>query len=79
MVAQQQAHGAAAASPATPAAIPPASVPMRWTEEAMLRLERVPAFVRNMARSGIEEFARSQGLTEVTGEVMDAARQKFGM
>lgn len=50
-----------------------------WTPEALARLERVPSFVRSMAQNSIEEFARESGHTEITTEVMDAARGNFGM
>ena len=50
-----------------------------WTEEALERLERIPSFVQSMAKAGIENYARENGHTEITGEVMDAARGNFGM
>ena len=50
-----------------------------WTPEALERLERVPSFVRSMAKASIEEFARENGHTEITTEVMDTARGNFGM
>ena len=50
-----------------------------WTPEALERLERVPSFVRSMAKTSIEEFARENGHTEITTEVMDTARGDFGM
>ena len=50
-----------------------------WTPEALERLERVPSFVRSMAKNSIEEFARENGHTEITTEVMDTARGNFGM
>lgn len=50
-----------------------------WTLEALERLERIPSFVRPMAKMGIEGFAKDNGHTEITGEVMDAARGNFPM
>ena len=50
-----------------------------WTPEALARLERVPSFVRSMAKTSIEEFARENGHTEITTEVMDTVRGDFGM
>ena len=50
---------------------------LTWTAEALERLERIPAFVRPMAKMGIESFAKDNGHTEITGEVMDAARGNF--
>ena len=48
-----------------------------WTPEALERLERIPSFVRPMAKMGIESFAKENGHNEITGEVMDAARGNF--
>ena len=48
-----------------------------WSAEALERLERIPAFVRPMAKMGIESFAKDNGHAEITGEVMDAARGNF--
>lgn len=48
-----------------------------WSAEALERLERIPAFVRPMAKMGIESFAKDNGHTEITAEVMDAARGNF--
>ena len=52
---------------------------IRWTAAAEARLERVPAFVRPMARTGIEQFARDKGAVEVDEQILDAAREFFGM
>lgn len=53
--------------------------PIRWTAAAEARLAKVPAFVRPMARAGIERFARERGSLEVDEQVLDAAREFFGM
>ena len=50
---------------------------LQWTSEALERLDRIPSFVRPMAKMGIESFAKDNGHTEITGEVMDAARGNF--
>ena len=55
----------------------PASV--RWTDAAEARLANVPAFVRPMARAGIEKFAAENGAAEVNEQILDAAREFFGM
>ena len=52
---------------------------IRWTAAAEARLERVPAFVRPMARTGIEQFARDKGAVEVDEQILDAAKEFFGM
>jgi Proto-chlorophyllide reductase 57 kD subunit len=50
-----------------------------WTAAAEARLARVPGFVRPMARTGIEQFARDRGLLEVDEAILDEAREFFGM
>ena len=53
--------------------------PVRWTPGAEARLANIPEFVRPMARTGIERFARERGTLEVDDEVLDEAREFFGM
>jgi hypothetical protein len=53
--------------------------PIRWTPAAEARLANIPAFVRPMARTGIERFARERGALEVDEPILDAARDFFGM
>ena len=53
--------------------------PVRWTAAAEARLANIPAFVRPMARTGIEGFARERGVLEVDEQILDAARDFFGM
>jgi hypothetical protein len=52
---------------------------VRWTAAAEARLANIPAFVRPMARTGIERFARERGALEVDEKILDAARDFFGM
>ncbi|MFQ5651083.1 MAG: PCP reductase family protein [bacterium] len=52
---------------------------IHWTPEATERLHRVPTFVREMARMGVEEFASAHGYDVITEEVMTAARAERGM
>jgi hypothetical protein len=59
-----------------PAADP---LPIRWTAAAEARLANIPAFVRPMARTGIEQFARDNGSVEVDEKILDKAREFFGM
>jgi hypothetical protein len=68
----------AAALGDTPAAASPAS-DVTWAPEAEARLERIPAFIRAMARRSIERFAEGKGYRTVTEAVMDEARVVFGM
>ena len=65
-----------AEAPARSTAPPPT---VRWTAEAEARLEKIPEFVRPMARSGIERFAVERGVAEVDEGILDAAREFFGM
>jgi hypothetical protein len=55
------------------------AIPVRWTAAAEARLANIPAFVRPMARTGIEQFARERGALEVDERMLDAAREFFGM
>ena len=54
-------------------------IPVRWTPAAEARLANIPEFVRPMARTGIERFAREKGALEVDEQILDAAREFFGM
>jgi light-independent protochlorophyllide reductase subunit B len=53
--------------------------PVRWTAAAEARLAKVPAFVRPMAKAGIERYARDNGCSEVDEQILEAAREFFGM
>jgi hypothetical protein len=63
------------------AAAPDAAVDegVRWTAEASARMQAVPEFVRPMAKSGIERFAKESGHAEITLAVLDEAKSRFGM
>jgi len=54
-------------------------IPVQWTSGAEARLANIPEFVRPMARTGIERFARERGALEVDEKILDAARDFFGM
>ena len=56
-----------------------AEAAVRWTAAAEARLANIPEFVRPMARTGIERFARERGVLEVDEKILDAARDFFGM
>jgi hypothetical protein len=58
---------------------PAEAIPVRWTAAAEARLANIPEFVRPMARTGIERFARERGTLEVDEQILDAARDFFGM
>ena len=67
------------ATDSVPSRQAPQAMPVRWTAAAEARLEKVPAFVRPMARAGIEQFARDNGSLEVDERILDAAKEFFGM
>jgi len=52
---------------------------VRWSAEAEARMQSVPDFVRPMAMSGIERFAKESGHAEITLAVLDEAKSRFGM
>ena len=55
----------------------PDSLP--WTPEATSRLENIPEFARPMAKTGIEKFAKDRGLPQIDAQVLEQARNFFGM
>ena len=59
------------------AAAPESGLP--WTPEAAARIERIPSFIRPMARKAVERLAESKGYPAITEAVMDEARGAFGM
>ncbi len=44
-----------------------------WTHEAETRMERVPSFVRNMARMAILRYAQERGHTVITERIVEEA------
>ena len=52
---------------------------VRWTAAAEARLQNIPEFVRPMAKTGIEKFAKDRGSLEVDEKILDAAKDFFGM
>jgi hypothetical protein len=52
---------------------------VRWTAEAAARMQAIPEFVRPMAKTGIEKFAKEGGHDEITLAVLDEAKSRFGM
>ena len=50
-----------------------------WTPEAIARLENIPEFARPMARTGIETFAKDNGLAQIDAQVLEQAKEFFGM
>ncbi len=50
-----------------------------WTPEATERLANIPEFARPMAKTGIEKFAKDRGLEQIDVDVLEKARDFFGM
>ncbi|MBI4607544.1 MAG: PCP reductase family protein [Candidatus Rokubacteria bacterium] len=50
-----------------------------WSPEAQARVERIPEFVRPMARKAIERYAEGKGYSLITEAVLDEARTAIGM
>jgi hypothetical protein len=51
---------------------------MEWTPDAEARLKEIPFFVRPAARKKIEKFAQAANATQITAEIYEQAKQKFG-
>ena len=50
---------------------------IQWDEEALKRIEKIPSFVRNMAKSKIEKAAIAAGEERITVEFLDANKSKL--
>lgn len=50
---------------------------VEWTPEAEAKLKEIPFFVRPAARKKIEKFAQDEGLSQITVEVYEQAKQRF--
>ncbi len=51
---------------------------LAWTREAQGELNKVPGFVRGKVKRNTEKFARERNLSEITLEVMYAAKEAVG-
>ena len=72
--------GAGEAEQPGPAGTPVSGQPaLAWSDDAKKRLENVPKFARPMAILAIERYAKEHGITAITPEVMQAAREKMGI
>ena len=75
---REGAFAGAAGSPPLPAGQTPPG-PVRWSVEAVERLNGVPKFVRGMVKRIYNEYARDSGIEEITPAVMDRARSDLGL
>jgi light-independent protochlorophyllide reductase subunit B len=51
---------------------------LSWNKEAQGELNKIPGFVRGKVKRNTEKFARDRGFTEITLEVMYAAKEAVG-
>ncbi|MGR6835208.1 CGGC domain-containing protein [Syntrophomonas erecta] len=49
---------------------------MKWDEDALREMDKVPSFVRGMARRAVEKEVRSEGRKQVTVEDVRSSREK---
>ena len=49
-----------------------------WAPDALTELQRIPGFVRGKIKRNTEKFARENNLTEITLEIMFAAKEAVG-
>ena len=47
---------------------------MEWTPEATARLSAIPSFVRGVVMQRLEDYARRQGIREITIETLAEVR-----
>jgi len=52
---------------------------IEWTQEAKDRIQKVPFFVRGMAKKTVLGFAKEKGIKVIDGALMDEVREKVGM
>ncbi|MEE9613637.1 MAG: SPASM domain-containing protein, partial [Thermodesulfobacteriota bacterium] len=49
-----------------------------WTDAAMVRLKKVPIFLRPMVKRGLERYAKNRRLKEITPEIMAELKGRTG-
>ena len=59
---------------ATGTQAPPAGEQLLWTPDAQEKLAKLPSFVQPMVKSSVETYARKNGFTTVTLQVMDDSK-----
>ncbi len=52
---------------------------IEWTQEAKDRIQKVPFFVRGMAKKTVINWAKSKNIKVIDGPLMDEVRDKVGM
>lgn len=49
-----------------------------WTKDAEERLLKVPGFLRNMVKGGVERYAREKGLASITPDILLELKKRTG-
>jgi hypothetical protein len=52
----------------------PATSELTWTADAKEKLDRLPSFVKPMVQGSVEAYARKQGVTTISLQVMDDSK-----
>ena len=52
---------------------------IEWTQEAQDRIQKVPFFVRGMAKKTVLSFAKERGIKVIDAALKDEVREKVGM
>ena len=55
----------------------PAVSEMIWDDDARVRMQRIPSFVRGVVTARIEQFARERGHARVTADLLDEVRRSM--
>lgn len=50
---------------------------MEWTPEALAELEKVPRFVRHMAKRAVEKAAKEAGTDKITSQIVITTKEKY--
>ena len=50
----------------------------RWSPDGQAELNKIPGFVRGKVKRNTEKFARERQITEITAEVLYAAKEAVG-
>ena len=51
---------------------------LNWTKDGLAELNRIPGFVRGKVKRNTEKFARERGFSEISAEVLYAAKEAVG-
>lgn len=51
---------------------------MNWSKDGLAELNKIPGFVRGKVKRNTEKFARDRNLSEITAEVLYAAKEAVG-